>query len=420
MVRYTLQEEQMLEDLRGLLKIKSVNGECGEVTAQAPLGEGVYDAIEYMLSLGRKFGFRTKNVDGYCGWIEMGEGERMVAVVGHLDTVAADSGWSFEPFDGTIADGRLYGRGTSDDKGPSLVALYAMKALADSKVPLGKRVRLILGGDEEAGGWRCMRRYKQTEELPACAFTPDSEYPVTYAEKAILHIRMTKKLENDVTPIFLEGGNTINVVPAAAKAVVNGVEYTQTGKAAHAMEPQKGVNAVIKLCETLRGQGIAHPFLELAAMANPEGLSIAFSDQMSGELTINPSIARVSEAEASLSCDLRIPVTVQKDTVLNAIKAAVLPLGFEVSVLHYLPPLFVDPKSALVTTLQKVYLDCSGRDTPPAAIGGGTYARAFDNAVAFGALFEGEEVSYHKPNEYWSLDSIRKNFQIMANAIAAL
>ncbi len=245
MVEYTLREEQMLEDLRGLLKIKSVNGECGEVTAQAPLGQGVYDAIEYMLSLGEKFGFRTKNVDGYCGWIEMGEGDRMVAVVGHLDTVAADSGWNFEPFDGTISDGRLYGRGTSDDKGPSLVALYAMKALADSKISLGKRVRLILGGDEEAGGWRCMQRYKQTEELPQCAFTPDSEYPVTYAEKAILHIRIAKKLESGIAPIFLEGGNTINVVPAMAKAVVNGVEYTETGKAAHAMEPQKGVNAVL-------------------------------------------------------------------------------------------------------------------------------------------------------------------------------
>ena len=344
----------------------------------------------------------------------------MVAVVGHLDTVAADSGWNFEPFDGTIADGKLYGRGTSDDKGPSLVALYAMKALADSGIPLGKRVRLILGGDEEAGGWRCMQRYKQTEELPECAFTPDSEYPVTYAEKAILHIRMTKKLESNVTPIFLEGGNTINVVPAAAKAVVNGVEYTQIGKAAHAMEPQKGVNAVLKLCELLRGKGITHPFLELAKLANPEGLSIAFSDQMSGELTINPSIARVSETEASLSCDLRIPVTVKKEAVLDAIKAAVLPLGFEVSVLHYLPPLFVNPESKLVTTLQRVYEDCTGRDTPPAAIGGGTYARAFENAVAFGALFEDEEVSYHKPNEFWSLDSIRKNFQIMANAIAAL
>ncbi len=155
-------------------------------------------------------------------------------------------------------------------------------------------------------------------------------------------------------------------------------------------------------------------------MASPEGLSIALSDQMSGELTINPSIARVSETEASLSCDLRIPVTVGKETVLKAIEASVQPLGFEVSVLHYLPPLFVNPQSALVTTLQKVYYECTGRDTPPAAIGGGTYARAFDNAVAFGALFEDEEVSYHKPNEFWSLNSIRKNFQIMANAIAAL
>lgn len=420
MLHFELPEQQMLKDLRGLLKINSVNGDCGEVTPEVPLGKGVYDAIEYMLSIGRKFGFRTKNLDGYCGWIEMGEGDRMVAIVGHLDTVAADSGWKSDPFDGTIRDGKLYGRGTSDDKGPCMVALYAMKALADRKIPLGKRVRLILGGDEEASGWRCMKRYKQTEELPECAFTPDSEYPVTYAEKAILHICISRKLDKNIKPILFEGGKTINVVPADAKAVVDGKEYSEIGKAAHAMEPHKGINAILKLSDKLRNLGIGHPFLELAKIANPNGFAIACSDKVSGELTINPSIARVDADHASLSCDLRIPVTIKEESILTAIRSAVRPLGFDVSILHNQPALFVDPHSDLVTTLQKVYYECTGKNTPPVAVGGGTYARAFQNAVAFGALFEDDEISYHKPNEFWSLDSIRKNYQIMANAIAAL
>ena len=180
MKQYQIDKEQFISDLQGLLRIKSVRFDCGPETEKAPLGQGIYDAIEYMLELGRRFGFRTKNVDGYCGWIEMGEGDRMVGIIAHVDTVPVESeGWIAPPFDGTVIDGRIYGRGTSDDKGPAMVALYAMKAVADSGVKLDKRVRLILGGDEEAGEWSCMKRYRQTEELPSCAFTPDAEYPTT-------------------------------------------------------------------------------------------------------------------------------------------------------------------------------------------------------------------------------------------------
>lgn len=133
MKHYPLNEKQFLADLRGLLQIKSVNGGCGPVTDEAPLGKGVYDALEYMLALGRKFGFRTKNLDGYCGWIEMGEGSRLVGIIAHVDTVPVEEdGWLAPPFDGTVIDGRLYGRGACDDKGPAMTALYAMKAVADS------------------------------------------------------------------------------------------------------------------------------------------------------------------------------------------------------------------------------------------------------------------------------------------------
>ncbi len=163
MKHYPLNEKQFLADLRGLLQIKSVNGGCGPVTDEAPLGKGVYDALEYMLALGRKFGFRTKNLDGYCGWIEMGEGSRLVGIIAHVDTVPVEEdGWLAPPFDGTVIDGRLYGRGACDDKGPAMTALYAMKAVADSGLTPGKRVRLILGGDEEAGDWRCMARYRKS------------------------------------------------------------------------------------------------------------------------------------------------------------------------------------------------------------------------------------------------------------------
>ncbi|MCI9234350.1 MAG: M20 family metallopeptidase [Anaerotruncus sp.] len=418
MKQYPWEEAQFINDLKGLLKIRSVNGDCGPVSERAPLGQGIYDAIEYMLDLGRKFGFRTKNLDGYAGWIEMGEGERLVAVVAHLDTVSVDpEGWVADPFDGTVIDGKLYGRGVSDDKGPAMVALYAMKAIAASGVNLGKRVRLILGGSEEAGGWRCIERYKKTEELPDCAFTPDSEYPVTFAEKGLLHLDFHRDLDDSIPPLSLHCGQMYNIVPAFAEAEFAGKHYEAEGRAAHAMEPHKGENALLKLCAQLRAQGIEHPFLSLAGIATAEGLGIAFSDEPSGCTTINPAIAHVDEKHASLCCDLRIPVTVPLEQVVGAAEKAAAQFGFETRNTSYMPPLYVKKDSPLVQTLQRVFQECTGTDLPPVSCGGGTYARAFENAVAFGALFPEDPVTYHQTNEFWKLDSIGKTFQIITNAI---
>lgn len=418
---FPLDEKQLLSDLQGVLRIKSVNGDNGAVTETAPLGQGIYDALEYMLALGRKFGFKTKNVDGYCGWIEMGTSGKLVGIIAHLDTVGVEAdGWVAPPFDGTVIDGKIYGRGVCDDKGPALVALYAMKAIADSGRPLGKRVRLILGGDEEAGDWRCMNRYRKTEETPELAFTPDSEYPTIYAEKGILHVRVYRNLDSDISPISLTCDNAYNVVPTHASATVGGVKYEAQGVASHAMSPELGVNAIIKLCGELHDKGIDHPFVKLMGIANVNGFGIAFSDEPSGKLTLNPSIAHVSETSAELQCDLRVPVTIDVDKVVDAISGSVAPLGFSAEKEFFQPPLYVEKDSPLVTTLQNVYTECTGRVDPPASTGGGTYARAFKNAVAFGALFPEEEVTYHKTNEYWRVESMHKNFQILANAIEVL
>ncbi|WP_195283127.1 Sapep family Mn(2+)-dependent dipeptidase [Harryflintia acetispora] len=416
-MEFKLDEKSLIEDIRGLLQIQSVNGGCDE---GAPLGKGVSDAIDYVVRLGERFGFRGRNIDGYCGYVEMGEGERMVAILNHVDTVPVEGEWSCDPFDGTVRDGRLYGRGACDNKGPALVALYAMKAVADSGLALGKRVRLIVGGDEESGAWKCLRRYKQTEELPESAFSPDADYPVTFAEKGILHILIRRELGPDVPAIELECGKRVNIVPAHASAVVNGKTYEAQGKASHAMAPELGVNALLGLCGRLAADGVDHPFLKLCQMANAEDLGIALCDEPSGKLTINPGVARVDGHTAELRCDIRYPVTAKKEDILARISEAVAPLGFTVEEFQHVGPLYVEKDSKLVTTLQKVYREITGDSREPVSTGGGTYARAFQSAVAFGIFLPGEENMCHKVDEYWSLDSIRTNFQIMANAIKEL
>ena len=144
----------------------------------------------------------------------------MVAVITQIDTVEVGDDWIWPPFDLTIAGDTIYGRGVLDDKGPTMVALFALKALKDAKVPINKRIRLIIGGDEEGGNWACMKRYKQTEETPSYSFSPDSGYPVIFAEKGIMHVIFETELNSGLPVLNLSGGHQLNSVPDTGLAVV--------------------------------------------------------------------------------------------------------------------------------------------------------------------------------------------------------
>ncbi len=415
-------QEQVISDLRGLLQIESTSGDAGPVTDEAPFGENIRKAIDYVLDIGKRFGFRTKDVDGMCGWVEIGpeDADEMVGILAHVDTVPVSDGWNYEPFDGTVEDGKIYGRGTNDDKGPAVAALYAMKAVTDSEVPLDRRIRLIVGGDEENGQWRCMKRYKETEENPTCSFSPDADYPVIFAEKGILGVRIYSNPDLQGDDLTLDSGTVINIVPSEAHAEANGQKYQTTGTPAHAMEPQKGDNALLKLGHVLQEAGVSHPFLDLLEKANVKDLNIDVSDDVSGELTFNPAVAHVDADGAELECDIRYPVTLNGEDFAERINQAVAPLGFSAEITKNVAPLYVDKNSELVQKLLGVYRDVTGDDAEPISLGGGTYARAFDNAVAFGILFPGEPNMCHQTNEYWSVDDLNANMRIMAEAIAAL
>lgn len=418
---YPLNEQEMFNDLRGLLQIHTINHNCGPGTEEMPLGEGVYNALQYVLKLAQKMGFKTKMLDGYSIWIEAGEGEKLVANLCHVDTVPVEeAGWLADPFDATLIDGKVYGRGICDDKGPTILSLYALKALEEAGKLKDKRVRLIVGGDEESGAWVCMKRYRETEELPVCAFSPDGDYPATYAEKGIMHVTVSKDLDASVAPLTLEGGKTYNIVPAFAKAEFNGKTYEAEGKAAHASRPELGINATRELCKKLAADGVDHPFVKLMEIADTEGWGIDFEDEPSGKLTLNPAISVVTPTHAEVKCDLRVPVTYKPEDVTAAINKTLAPLGFKAECDFVLGSLYVPKDSELVTTLQRVYKDCTGRDEQPISVGGGTYARTFENAVAFGPLLPGEENTNHKTNECWDYNNMLLTYQIIANVMEQL
>jgi len=263
-----------------------------------------------------------------------------------------------------------------------------------------------------------MTRYKKTEQIPDISFSPDADYPVVFAEKGILKIKISK--ENTLKGFIFEGGKTANIVPDYAFCECNGKKYEANGKSAHSMEPHKGENACLKLAKVLNDNGVNNDFTDLLNRANTKDFDIELSDRASGELTINPSIARVNENEKYLICDIRYPVTQNSDEIIKRIEGKVSVLGYTVKEESHNPPLYVDKNSHLVTTLLNVYNECTGRNDKPVSMGGGTYARAFPNAVAFGIWFCDKESAIHKPDEWWEISDIEKNYEIMIEALKRL
>jgi succinyl-diaminopimelate desuccinylase len=416
---------------------------CAEGGSGYPFGEAVDQALRKALEIAGHLGFRTHCGDGgYYGFAEMGDGQELVGVLGHLDVVPPGKleDWEHDPFNPVEIDGMLYGRGAQDDKGPMMAALFAAKALMDAGVTCKRRVRFIFGTDEETL-WRCINRYKEGEELPGMGFSPDARFPLTYAEKGLLQCHLEGGNESGLR---LVGGSAFNAVPdtmcydggrqddLAAFLDALGFVYTRgaagievRGKAAHAMEAERGVNAIARLCLALDAVGIRSKAVEFVARSvgeDPYATRIfgACADEPSGRLKFNIGKIELGETER-LSVDCRIPVTVSKEEIVAKLSAAASRHGLAYRQFDWLAPLYLPLDHFMIQTLLKVYRERRG-DTvsQPISSGGATYARAMPNCVAFGALLPDEDVTEHQPNERAVLANLYKAMEIYAHAIYEL
>lgn len=447
------QREPMLQSLSELIQIRSVEGTA---TDEAPYGEDVLHCLQHALSVADGLGFRTVNLDNYMGWCEFGEGEEMIAVLGHLDVVPEGDGWTFDPYGGEIRDGKILGRGTMDDKGPTMAALYAMAALRDSGLPLRRRIRLLFGTNEETGS-NDMKYYKSHGgELPVMGFTPDGEYPVINGEKGIINVDYAASYEqtSDVRLVRITGGSAPNVVPASAMAEIHcpesmreeliarvvdceriqctstadGLTMQATGVNAHGASPELGINAIGLLVKALNrlplDEGLASyiQFLNDKVGLETDGssLGIALNDAPSGGLTFNLGTIRGDENGFAIRINYRYPVTYTYDDCAPACDAAFLGSGFAKVKETHKACLYLPEDCALVQTLLRVYAEETGLPAIPKSIGGGTYAKAIPNIVAFGPIFPGDEVREHKPDEFIEVESLMRNAQIYAQALYQL
>jgi succinyl-diaminopimelate desuccinylase len=453
---------ELLADAQNLLKIKSVLDEENPLP-EAPFGQGVREALDYMLQLGEKDGFAVKNTDNVAGHIEMGQGEELVGILCHVDVVPEGDGWSSDPFGGEVRDGKLFARGAIDDKGPTMAAYYAMKVVKELGLPLNKRVRMIIGTDEESQ-WRCVDRYFQTEEMPTLGFAPDADFPIINAEKGIwdFYIKQKPALAEEkhagAELIEFSSGRRMNMVPDHAFARLRGehaVEITKKfnqylsknslkgkaafeediavleleGVSAHGMEPNNGVNAGLHLASFLADLEMPQhakeyfTFVKEYLFGDSRGnkLGIAFSDDITGDLTMNAGKLSYNILEGGqIGFTMRYPVTYKWEEGKQKLDELLKGLNLYTETLSNSVPHHVESDSFLVQTLQKVYEQETGEKADLFSIGGGTYARSLKEGVAFGPLFPGSEDIAHQKDEYIDIEDMLKAAAIYAHAIYEL
>lgn len=456
-------KEDLLQDLSDLLRINSERDDS-KATPETPFGPGPVAALEKILSYGKRDGFTVKNVDNYAGHIEFGEGDETLGIFAHMDVVPAGDNWDTDPYEPVIKDNKIYARGSSDDKGPSVAAYYALKIIKELGLPVSKKVRFVIGTDEESG-WGDMDYYFQHEEKPDFGFSPDAEFPIINGEKGNVTITAQFSGTNGGAYALKDfaAGLRANMVPGTAKALLTAPaeavadmeaaflrfvdanpisgEFTAVGsditievvgKSAHGASPQRGINAATFLALFLNdfdfGNG-AKAFINAAAAYAHEDfygekLGVAYEDSKMGKLTMNAGLlsfaADQDAAQNSITLNFRYPKGTDGDTIKAGL-AKTFGAGVDlVKADRDMPPHYVPTDDPLVATLLSVYEKHTGEKGYEQIIGGGTFGRLLERGVAYGAMFPGYTDTMHQANEFMSLDDLFNSAVIYADAIYSL
>ncbi|NBH61397.1 dipeptidase PepV [Anaerotruncus sp. 80] len=463
----------LLGDISALIEIPSIATQSDDCSA--PFGKDVADCLAKILQRGEEMGLHTENIGNYIGEITLGEGNHLIGILCHADVVDAGEGWETEPFKGIIKDGEMYGRGSIDDKGPMVCCMYAMKYIKENNLlPPDFRLKMVIGTDEEVE-WNSIARYLEGKpELPEISIVPDANFPVIFCEKGLINADLSYPVINEggaakasLSLQELCGGERANVVPTGARCKISwtdesiraeklieeisahaeklgaetGVCLTKEGevfvevkgRAAHAMTPEKGVNAISALMEILYllSEGERYIFVQqnliekyhtyIGLDYNGERMGIGWEDEASGLMTVNVGLMKMEKDALTLTMNIRYPVTKTFEDVDAKLKPLTRALNGKLEYGVCMDPIYFEKDSEIVKTLMKVYQDATGdMQSQPISLGGATYARAIPNAIAFGPVFPDQEELAHEANEHYSVADYERITEIYANALLEL
>lgn len=448
-------KDEMLNDLAKLVSIKSI---AGKPEGEYPFGKNSYDALCAAEEVANKFGLSTKKYDNACLSADLNERETALGMLCHVDVVQEGAGWDTDPYAMVEKNGALFGRGTSDDKGPAIASIYAMAAAKAICPDLTKNCRLILGSSEETGAGDLVY-YEKYDKYPEAVFSPDSDFPLVNIEKGKFGPFFSADwVESRTLPriVSIKGGTVSNIIPRQTTAEIEGLKskdcsdvcrnitndfggtidlidtekgvlITCTGTAAHASTPELGLNSTTLLITALLRLPIAEcdGLYRLRSLCSivPHGdysgksLGIACSDDLSGQLTVNFGVFEYRLTGMSGNLDIRTPICA--DTIpIEAItlsafgKHGIYCYTDNISKSHCVPA-----DSPLVKTLLDIYTDYTGEEGKALAIGGITYAHNIPGGVAFGCTMPGHDACIHGANEHILLSELMTSAEMFTKAI---
>lgn len=449
--------DEVLKSIIEIIRIKTVKADRA---GDAPYGEELKKGLNKVLEIAQGLGFKVKNLDNYIGYAEYGEGEEYIAILGHIDVVPEgdEASWSVPPYKGCVVNNQLTARGAIDNKAPIISALYSLKAVVDTHPEFNKRVRIIFGTNEESGD-EDIKYYLAREKEPKYAFTPDGRFPVIFSEKGIYTFSFRKKIQwKDSKIVEIKAGTRSNIVPEKCIAKVRNIsketvetalkkmrsltkaEYTVnyegdtteiicTGVSAHASSPHKGVNALLGMYKFLNliigKEDAAKGFISfisgyIGESSDGEKLGIKTVNEEVGNLTISAGITNILNDELFVKFNIRYPASIDEKTLDLRLKTAGEKEGIVFFKENHNAPLYFEKTRPLVKELQEIYVNVTGRDEEPAALGGGTYAKLMPNTVAFGPNFKEYNGKPHSFDECMDLDMLKQGMEIYARAILKL
>lgn len=448
---------ELEESLARLVAIPSVKGDAAP---GMPFGRDCFHALEEATRLAVAMGFSTRNYEGYMLAIEHGPQPPQLDIMAHLDVVPAQAeDWQMtQPYAPRLIDGKLYGRGGADNKGPGLAALFAMKAIKDLGIPLSKGVRILFGTDEESGSTDLAYFQTQDKMAPMC-FTPDEAFPVVNVEKGRFSGAISLPVHQNpqgATLLSFCAGQASNVIPAHAKAVLRGITLSQaretaarisaqynftidvrekedsivikaTGRSGHVGSPQRCCNALTALLTLLvnlsETQGAAWNEIRALEALFPHddffgtAAGIAQEDAISGKLGIAISVARLENGRLTVEFDSRTPLCATRETMADVVAARCAQSGLTLQDVLIRAPHHVPEESAFVQILLRAYTTVTAEKAYCTLTSGGTYAHGLSQAVAFGAAFPGRDLHTHGNDEVVYIDDLLTAAKIYALAI---